>query len=106
MKIEIWQINLHRDTNAVAFFGLDIAQKINKTGKINFSIYDKVFDGDVDCEDLEEVYYMFNMEQPDDYHGRSLSVSDIVKIIDLDGNEKLYYCDDIGFTKIGEGDLE
>ena len=34
---------------------------------------------------LEEVYQMFNLDHPDGYRGRSLSVSDVVEVV---GEEK------------------
>ena len=50
----------------------------------------------LDDEDtLNEVFQIFNINQPDDYHGRSVSVSDIIMI-----DNRMYYVDDIGFTKV------
>ncbi len=50
----------------------------------------------LDDEDtLNEVFSIFNINQPDDYHGRSVSVSDIIMI-----DNKMYYVDDIGFKSI------
>ena len=60
--------------------------------------YDVVYEGDIELEDpqqkvhvenyLEHLFYIFNVDHPQDYKGRSLSVSDVVE---LDG--KNYYCD-------------
>ncbi len=66
---------------------------------MNSSIYDKVFSGEVDCNNLEDVYRMFNTDHPKEYIGRSLSVSDVVEIIDGD-DKGFYFCDNIGFEKI------
>jgi len=41
-----------------------------------------VYEGEINCSDLEEVYRMFNLNHPEGYHGRSLSVSDVVEVID------------------------
>ena len=62
-------------------------------------IYDKVFEGEVECGTLEEVYQMFNIGQPDGYRGRSLSVSDVVEVV---GEEKstFHFCDSIGFREV------
>ncbi len=50
----------------------------------------------LDDEDtLDEVFRIFNLNQPDDYHGRSVSVSDIIMI-----DNRMYYVDDIGFKKV------
>lgn len=44
---------------------------------------------------LEALFSIFNHQRPKDFHGHSMSVSDIVE---LDG--KTYYCDSIGFVEI------
>lgn len=48
---------------------------------------------------LEDVYEAFNFEHPEDFKGRSLSVSDVVVIQDK-GNISSHYCDTVGFTEI------
>ena len=44
---------------------------------------------------LEELFYIFNMAHPEDYQGRSLSVSDIVKL-----NDEYYFCQSAGWKKV------
>lgn len=102
MKIEIYQINHLRDEHRVKFLSLESMEKWQGSSKIDSHIYDKVFEGEVDCNDLEDVYRMFNIDHPDDYKGRSLSVSDIVKVCyNQPGLEYgFYYCDSIGFKKV------
>ncbi len=67
--------------------------------KLDPTAYDVVFEGEVPCSDLEEVYCMFNIERPEGFTGRSLSVSDLVEVIEP-GKSTFYFCDDIGFKKI------
>ena len=43
---------------------------------------------------LNELFYMFNMERPEQFCGRSLSVSDVVLL-----DKQPYYCDDFGWQK-------
>ena len=97
MKMRLYQINLDRDTNKLAFLGFEEAKN-----RMDCSSYDKVFDGEVTCGDLEDVYQMFNLEIPDGYSGRSMSVSDVLEI--AEGNENtepgFYYCDRKGFKNI------
>lgn len=45
---------------------------------------------------LEDLYVQFNLCRPDDFHGHSLSVSDVV-VLNQDGKEKAYYTDSYGF---------
>ena len=40
-------------------------------------------------------------EKPDGYTGHSLSMSDVI-VTNIDGEEKAYYCDDVGFTEMPE----
>ena len=48
---------------------------------------------------LEEVYARFNLDRPDDFHGHSLSVSDVI-MISQDGQTACYYTDSIGFREL------
>ncbi len=82
MKIRIYQVDMDRDVNRVAFANLEHLERYQGSSEIDSSIYNRVYEGDVECNDLEEVYQMFNLNHPKDYLGRSLSVSDIVEIIE------------------------
>ena len=100
MKIKIYQINMDRDNGSYSFTNYE--NTIRRTGgDIRSGIYDCVFDGEVACKGLEEVYEKFNIDSPPGFKGHSLSVSDIVEIAESDSVEKGYYfCDSIGFKKI------
>lgn len=101
MNIKIYQINMGRDDNRIAFMGSDEFPRFTGNTEIDSSIYDCVFEGDVNCRNLEEAYRMFNLDHPEDYRGRSMSVSDVVEIIDSDTVEKgFYFCDTVGFKKV------
>lgn len=102
MEVKIYQINMDRDENRVCFMGLDSLPRYQEADQIDSSIYDLVFAGDVPCSDLEGVYQMFNLDHPDGYTGRSLSVSDVVQIQDGSINgPTFHYCDSIGFKEVG-----
>ena len=101
MKIRIFQINMGRDEKSEAFLGIDEREHVLNLTEINSSIDDCVFSGDVDCNGLEDVYQKFNIDHPDGYNGRSLSVSDVVEILESEDVDKgFYYCDSIGFSKV------
>jgi len=101
MEIKIFQINLERDTNRVAFADLEHTEKYLDGPEIDSSIYDEVFSGDVDCSNLEDVFRLFNLERPDSFKGRSLSVSDVVQVIDSTTVAPgCYFCDTIGFKEV------
>ena len=48
---------------------------------------------------LEQLFEQFNLEQPQDYPGRSLSVSDIV-LMKVHGQMSSHYVDSIGFKEL------
>jgi hypothetical protein len=100
MEISIYQINMMRDTNRLAFFGLEDMEELGHS-KIDSSIYDKVYSCKGDFKSLEDVFQTFNLNHPPDYHDRSLSVSDIVEVKSAE-NIKLgfYFCDSFGFQKV------
>lgn len=91
MNLRIYQINPERDAKKQKFMGLDMLPHQS----VDAGIYDRVFMGDVECTNLEDVYYQFNTEGHRLYRGHSLSVSDIVVT-----DSGAYYCDTIGFQKV------
>ena len=99
MNIAIYQINPDRDENNVAFLNYENMERFQGSAELRSEIYDKVFEGKVDCGALEEVYQMFNLDHPDGYRGRSLSVSDVIEVV---GEEKstFHFCDSIGFREV------
>ena len=101
MKIKIYQVNMERDEDRTAFMGMDQREHFLPSPELDSSIYDCVFDGEVDCKGLEDVFQMFNINHPEGYRGRSLSVSDVVEIVEAEGVEpSFYFCDSIGFKKV------
>ncbi|MCD8054971.1 MAG: DUF3846 domain-containing protein [Lachnospiraceae bacterium] len=101
MNITIYQINESRDENRVMFQSLAKLARFQGSTEIDSRIYDKVFSGEVPSQDLEQVYQIFNLNHPKEYRGRSLSVSDVVEILDDEsGKSTFYFCDSFGFAKV------
>lgn len=101
MNIRIYQVNMKRDTNNVAFMRYELLEKLQGSQSVDSKIYDKVFDGEVDCQTLEDVYQMFNLNHPEGYKDRSLSVSDVVEVMEDPMHPHcFYFCDSIGFKSI------
>lgn len=101
MNIRIYQINRERDVKNVAFDGMELLERFQGSTDIDSSIYDKVYDGEADCQSLEGVFGMFNTALPADYRGRSLSVSDVVEIVEAENVKPgFYFCDSIGFKEV------
>lgn len=100
MKIKIYQINPTRDKYNVCFCSYELMQRRKNGDGIDTRIYDLVFSGTVDCKNPEEVYAMFNLNIPRGYLGRSMSVSDIIEVINSDTESEFYYCQPVGFLKL------
>lgn len=98
MKIKVLQVNPELDRYDTLFRSYDSAMK--SAGKIDPSIYKTVFAGNVEAEDLEDVFAALNFSQPVGYNGHSLSVSDIVEI---EGGGH-HYCDTFGFQELKDFD--
>ena len=100
-EFSIYQINMDRDSDNVCFFGTDTLEKIQHSKEVNAAIYDRVYDGKLDCQSLDAIYEKFNIDYPTDYIGRSLSVSDVVEIKESDAIDPgFYFVDSIGFKAI------
>lgn len=103
MRIKIYQINPDKDRNKVKFAGYDSLKRYQGNNDIDSGIYKNVFHGDVDCNDLEDIYTLFNTERVPTHQGHSLSVSDIIQVIDSDNevlNGKCFFCDSIGYKTV------
>ena len=98
MKISILQIP-HGD-NHVAYLFMDSDFALEHGFSIlhyktvyTYEKTDNIWLDDMDT--LNEVFTMFNINHPEDYRGRSISVSDIIMI-----DNRMYYVDGVGFKKI------
>ena len=101
MEINIYQVNSDRDKNRVLFIDLQYLEKYQGDPDVDCEIYDKVFSGKVECKTLEDVYVLFNTKLVENHHWHSLSVSDIVEVVDdSDVDEGFYFCNNFGFTRV------
>lgn len=100
MNIQIYQVNLNRDKNNIAFMSYEQLPRFQGSQDVDSNLYDKVFSGEVECNNLEDVYVMFNRNHPNGYKARSLSKSDVVEIIGNDGTSEFHYCDSVGFKEV------
>lgn len=98
MNIKIYQIDTNRDNVGAKFQSLNHL----KDNKVDASLYNEVFMGDVDSNTLENVFKKFNIDGHPLHRGHSLSVSDVIKLEENTDNLEsgFYYCDSIGFAKI------
>ena len=89
MRVQIYQINSERDKERQKF--TDLKDGANPDP----SIYDEVFDAEIDENDLESIYQRFNTIGHPLFRGHSLSVSDVVV---MDGKANI--CQGIGFKEV------
>lgn len=101
MEIRIYQVNMKRDEKRVAFEGLEDMERFQGSREVNSAIYDRVFDGTVECNTLRDVFQKFNIDHPAEYRGRSLTTSDVVEVVSAEVVEPgLYFCDRYDFKRI------
>ena len=101
MEICVYQIDLDRDQNRIAFFSSEKLARFQESDRIDSSLYNSVFHGVVECTTLEDIYHLMNFQHPLGYMGRSMSTSDVVQVIHSTVVEPgFYYCESIGFSRI------
>ncbi len=100
LHITLYQIDMNRDDDRLAYCSLDTVKR--EVGAIPAEIYDKVFEGDIDCANLEEAYVLFNRDdRPGAKEFRSMSVSDVIAVRNPEsGAESFHFCDSVGFEEV------
>jgi hypothetical protein len=94
-NVRIYQIDLEIDhERQYAFHGLGGLNSVPPA-----SLYEMVYDANLETDDLEDIFALLNDALPPNYHGRSLSVSDIVELYDVSGST-FYFCDTFGFKEV------
>lgn len=95
MNIKIYQLK----SNKYMFCSFNMIKNLGHELSINdyklMYEYD-IEDTEVTTELLDDIYRKFNVNRPEDFHGHSLSVSDVIVIDDTEN----YFVDRTGFTKI------
>jgi len=79
------------------FIGYD--ELLEHFGEPDPDNYRVVYDGEVETNDLEELFAKFNLDHPPGYEGHSLSMSDVVELYD-DSGSSFHYVDRFGFREI------
>lgn len=94
MKYKLLQIKDVENCSYV-FSSFNFAQQKG----LSLTDYEVVYEGTIEDYSieytLEKLFEIFNMYHPEDFEGRSMSVSDVVELEGV-----YYYCDHIGFKKI------
>ena len=93
MKIRLFQIDPDSYRESRAFLAYLVDHELDP------SIYELGFDGEVDCEHLEEVRQVLNASYPEGYRGCAMSVSDVVEV-ERNGEKTYFYCDVAGYREV------
>lgn len=106
-RFQIYQLPSGEKYHGVRFEGLDRLKA--EDVQLNKDDYELVYEGIVGefrgNATLEGIFTQFNTNQPADFTGHSLSVSDVI-VISVDDKDMAYYCDSFGFTEMPEFFLE
>ena len=100
----IYQLRDHENTHDHRFLSMSQLQAAGLT--VERANYALVYTDDISDPRsmtipalLEDIFYRFNMECPEDFYGHSLSVSDIV-VLKVDGAVSVHYVDRFGFQEL------
>lgn len=97
-RFTIYQLKHSDELHSIRFEPFEYLQQNGLACEIHN--YDMVYSGNMrPHETLENLFYKFNMERPDDFKGHSLSVSDVVVVRER-GKSTAYYVDSFGFKKL------
>ena len=106
MRIKIYQLDGDKDKNGVKFMSHEFTMK---HGGIDPKAYKCVYHGDVKAMHLDNVFNIFNGFREDyigTYQGHSLSVSDVVEVIDdipeVYGKIDFLYAGEDHVAKVGD----
>lgn len=100
----IYQLKDDDSLRYIRFEGLDRLQA--EGNKVDPDNYNLVYEAELKPgTSLDDLYYQFNMQHPEDFRGHSMSVSDIV-VLHQGDEDKAFYVDRFGFTEVPEFLLE
>lgn len=106
-RFRIYQLEFTSDiqTRPFAFQGISALHKAGYE-QPPASEYRLVSDSELLCgaelpagDILEQIFIRYNDDMPDDYHGRSVSPSDVIELYD-DERRQYFYCDSAGFAEV------
>ena len=95
MRVKIYQINSKYDKNKVKFRGLKELPRFQDSAEVDPSLYENVFDAEIDDMGLEDVFCFINTQRHPLYRGHLLALSDVVVT-----EEGAFFCTDWSFKKI------
>lgn len=90
-----------KDDEALAPIRFVPLEQVCKRGfKVDIRNYDVKYRAPLPWDtSLDDLYRMFNVEVPADFHGHSMSVSDVI-VMSRDGKREAFYVDTFGFRSV------
>lgn len=98
VNVTLYQISPELDNNHLMFRDLQFIKNASDN-KVPAELYEIAYQGELDIKSLEDAYFIFNMELPEGYTGRSMSLSDVIEF-NSSGNSRFYFCDTYTFQEI------
>lgn len=100
VKVNIYQMVLNEQTHGKIFEDIRAFDKEGVTAVyLDRNLYERTFSGTLPVNDIEDIFTRFNINHPEGYRGRSLSVSDVVGIEDGD-EERFFFIRSIGAHRV------
>ena len=103
-SFSIYQLKDDDSLRYIRFEGLERLQA--EGNRVERDNYDLVYEAPLkEGTNLDDLYYQFNMQHPEDFRGHSMSVSDVV-VLHQGDEDKAFYVDRFGFTEVPDFVLE
>lgn len=99
--IDTYSVYQLKDGEEYRDFQFEPLDRLEAVGKqVDSGNYELVYSAPYTEKDsLEGIYAKLNMDRPDNFHGHSLSVSDVV-VLHQGGQDRAHYCDSFGFQDV------
>ena len=97
-SFEIWQLRPDESTAKLLFMNSGYLAKNSLT--VDFANYEQTYRAALRPSDtLDRIYERFNVHRPEDFHGHSLSVSDLI-VVRQSAGVKVFFVDSFGFKDV------
>ncbi len=98
VNVILYQIIPELDNDHLMFRDLQFIKNASDN-MVPAELYEIAYQGELDINSPEDAYFIFNMELPEGYTGRSMSLSDVIEL-NSSGNSRFYFCDTYIFQEI------
>ncbi len=101
-NVRIWQL---RPEVEVSMKFISLNRMLERFGEPKQENYQVAFDGEMNTNNLEEIYNRFHTGHlPDGYRGHAIAVSDVIELYG-EGGREFHYVDERGFQAVSFGEM-